>query len=113
MPVSPTPTPAQSEASRLNGARGHGPATPEGKARSALNGMRHGLRGATFALLPDEDPAAWAAVLAGYPAASTAPVWLRQLFRLDSRRAAEVLVGGLASLPGHDRATRALILPNL
>lgn len=44
------------------------------------------------------------------PAASAAPVWLRQLFRLDSRRAAEVLDGGLASLPGHDRATRALTL---
>ena len=64
MPASPTA--AQSAASRANGARSHGPATPEGKARSALNGTRHGLRGATFALLPDEDPAEWAAVLAGY-----------------------------------------------
>ena len=64
MPVSPTP--AQAEASRSNGARGHGPTTPEGKARSALNGTRHGLRGSTFALLPGEDPAAWAAHLDGY-----------------------------------------------
>src|SRR3954468_3157882 len=64
MPVSPTP--AQAEASRRNGARSLGPTTPEGKARAALNGTRHGLRGSTFALLPDEDPAAWAAVLAGY-----------------------------------------------
>src|SRR5919202_6678301 len=64
MPLSPTA--AQSEASRLNGARSSGPTTPEGKARSALNGTRHGLRGSTFSLLPDEDPAAWAAVLAGY-----------------------------------------------
>src|SRR3954451_21693642 len=63
MPVSPTP--ARSEASRQNGALSRGPATPEGKARSALNGTRHGLRGSTFALLPGEDPAAWAAVLAG------------------------------------------------
>src|SRR4051812_49478158 len=60
------PTAAQSAASRANGARSHGPATPEDKARSALNGTRHGLRGATFALLPDEDPATWAALLAGY-----------------------------------------------
>ena len=52
-----TPSPAQSEASRLNGARSAGPATEAGKARSALNGVRHGLCGRTFFLLPDEDPA--------------------------------------------------------
>ena len=52
-----TPSPAQSEASRLNGARSSGPATDAGKARSALNGVRHGLCGRTFFLLPDEDPA--------------------------------------------------------
>ena len=51
-----TPSPAQSEASRLNGARSAGPATEAGKARSALNGVRHGLCGRTFFLLPDEDP---------------------------------------------------------
>ena len=49
-------TSAQSAASRLNGARSAGPATAEGKARSALNGVRHGLTGRTFFLLPDEDP---------------------------------------------------------
>src|SRR5689334_20746943 len=64
MPSSPTP--AQSEASRANGALSRGPTTPEGKARSALNGTSHGLRGATFTLLPDEDPAAWAAALRRY-----------------------------------------------
>src|SRR3954464_7883 len=57
MPVCPTP--AQAKASRLNGALSRGPATPEGKARSALNGTRHGLRGRTFVILPDEDPAEW------------------------------------------------------
>ena len=55
MPV--TPSPAQSETSRLNGARSAGPATAAGKARAALNGVRHGLCGRTFFLLPDEDPA--------------------------------------------------------
>ena len=55
MPTAPSP--AQSEASRLNGARSNGPATDAGKARSALNGVRHGLCGRTFFLLPDEDPA--------------------------------------------------------
>ena len=54
MPI--TPSPAQSEASRHNGARSAGPVTAAGKARSALNSVRHGLCGRTFFLLPDEDP---------------------------------------------------------
>ena len=41
-----------------------GPKTPEGKARSSLNALRHGLRARTFALLPEEDPAEWAEHLA-------------------------------------------------
>ena len=60
-----TPSPAQSEASRQNGARSAGPATDAGKARSALNNVRHGLSGRTFFLLPDEDPAEFAAHEAG------------------------------------------------
>ena len=52
-----TPSPAQSEASRHNGARSAGPVTEAGKARSSLNSVRHGLSGRTFFLLPDEDPA--------------------------------------------------------
>ena len=36
-----------------------GAATPEGKARSAQNALRHGLRAQTFALLPEEDQAEW------------------------------------------------------
>ena len=51
------PSVAQSEASRQNGARSAGPTTLAGKARAALNGVRHGLSGQTFFLLPDEDPA--------------------------------------------------------
>ncbi|MFZ1425831.1 MAG: hypothetical protein WAS21_03565, partial [Geminicoccaceae bacterium] len=54
MPTMPSPT--QSEASRHNGARSVGPVTEAGKARSALNSVRHGLSGRTFFLLPDEDP---------------------------------------------------------
>jgi hypothetical protein len=58
MPIQPTA--AQSTASRLNGARSAGPLTDAGKARSALNAMRHGLCGRSFFLLPDEDPAEYA-----------------------------------------------------
>src|SRR4051812_41399467 len=36
-----------------------GPRTPEGKARSSMNALRHGLRARAFALLPEEDPAEW------------------------------------------------------
>ena len=49
------PTPAQSAASRANGARSRGPTSAAGKAASAKNGTRHGLRGGPFALLPAED----------------------------------------------------------
>src|SRR5262245_16832600 len=56
-PVPNSPSPAQSEASRRNGARSAGPASDAGKARAALNGVRHGLCGRTFFLLADEDPA--------------------------------------------------------
>ena len=55
------PSLAQSEASRLNGTLSSGPVTEAGKARSALNAVRHGLSGRTFLLLPDEDPAEFAA----------------------------------------------------
>ena len=41
-----------------------GPKTPEGKARSAMNALKHGLRAREFGLLPEEDPAEWAEHLA-------------------------------------------------
>jgi hypothetical protein len=55
MPTSPSP--AQSEALHANGVRSSGPATTAGKARAAMNAVRHGLSGRTFFLLQDEDPA--------------------------------------------------------
>ena len=44
--------------------RKRGPRTPEGKARSSMNAVKHGLRARSFALLPEEDPAEWAGHLA-------------------------------------------------
>jgi hypothetical protein len=55
----------RSEASRINGAKSHGPVTPAGKARSATNSRKHGLT-AKFFLLPLEDPSAFEELHAAY-----------------------------------------------
>jgi hypothetical protein len=46
---------ARAEASRRNGAKSRGPKTPEGRARSAQNALKHGMRAQKYMVLPEED----------------------------------------------------------
>src|SRR5262249_5782393 len=53
-PKRPKRSPAQIRASQQNGQRSQGPITREGRARSKMNALRHGLCAGTV-LLPDDD----------------------------------------------------------
>jgi hypothetical protein len=55
-------SPARAEASRRNGAQSRGPKTAEGKARSAQNALKHGLRAEKFVVVRGENPQAFAAL---------------------------------------------------
>jgi hypothetical protein len=63
-PGAPVLKAARAEASRRNGAKSKGPKTPQGKARSARNALKHGLRAEKFVILGDEDLAAFDALQA-------------------------------------------------
>ena len=61
MTTEPLPPNARARASRRNGARSHGPVTAAGRAISARNSLKHGLRARRLVLLDDEDAAAFRA----------------------------------------------------
>jgi hypothetical protein len=54
-------SPARAAASRSNGAKSSGPKTPEGKARSAQNALKHGMRAQKCVVLPGERASAFEA----------------------------------------------------
>jgi hypothetical protein len=56
---------ARRAVARANGAQSHGPVTPEGKAKSALNAVTHGLT-ASAIVLTTESKEKYAALLASY-----------------------------------------------
>ena len=58
-------TDQQRSASRANGAKSQGPATPEGKARSSQNSLKSGLY-STSQIIRGEDPAEFDALLQSY-----------------------------------------------
>jgi len=59
------PSQAQIDAARRNGAKSNGPKTPEGKAISSANSLRHGMT-AKGVLLTSEDPEAFHKLAAAY-----------------------------------------------
>ena len=60
-------SPRRVEASRANGAKSHGPVTPEGKARSSQNARKHGVL-AAIVTLTEDDQRLWQCIFDQYAA---------------------------------------------
>src|SRR5438045_1517954 len=73
------------EANRANALKSTGPRTAEGKTRSSMNALKHGLRARTL-ILPGEDPGEFAAIgqaVAEQPGESAEAMMLNQLTELQ------------------------------
>lgn len=57
---------SKAQQSRINGAKSRGPKTPEGKARSSMNALKHGRYANNAVVLLNEDPLAFEALVADY-----------------------------------------------
>ena len=95
MPTNPKPTTStRSATARANGAKSHGPATAEGRARSSQNALRHGLSTRAAALppmpilLPEESPADFQRLLDSYldEFAPTSPIEVELVEAMASAR---------------------------
>jgi hypothetical protein len=75
-------------ANRINSQRSTGPNTEAGKAQTRCNALKHGCRARTLVLMPDEDPAEYAALVDGLiaehrPATPTEDILVRHLADLS------------------------------
>jgi hypothetical protein len=57
---------SRSEQARINGAKSRGPKTVEGKQRSRLSSLKHGLTSSTLVVLPEEHQHEYDEILAGF-----------------------------------------------
>ena len=58
----------RAEQARINGAKSHGPITPDGKARSSRNSITHGFGASVNTVISIEDKPAWELHLTGFRA---------------------------------------------
>jgi len=94
MPTNKPTSNTRSATARANGAKSHGPATPEGRARSSQNALRHGLATRAAALptmsivLPEESPADFQRLLDSYldEFAPTSPIEVELVETMASAR---------------------------